>query len=138
VRSLASRFGASFSAGSDFVIGGSSAGGLAVYLHTDWWRRRLPAAATVAGLADSGFFVDWRSTITPGSFAHSYDADLRSGFVLFNSSAGVNKACIAAHASRPSDCVFAANTLPHIATPIFVLQSVFDPPPCPCRAMGAQ
>ena len=126
VRSLARRFGTDFSNGTDFVIGGSSAGGLAVYLHADWWHRQLPATATVAGLADSGFFLDWRSVITPGSFTHSYDADLRSGFALFNSSAGVNDACIAAHRHSQSDCIFAANTLPHIATPIFVLQSAFD------------
>jgi hypothetical protein len=40
--------------------------------------------------------------------------------------AGVNQACIAAHPATPSDCIFAQHTLPHIQTPLFILQSVFD------------
>jgi hypothetical protein len=126
VRSLARHNGAEFTMGTDFVIGGSSAGGLAVYLHTDWWQSQLDfAAPAVVGLADSGFFVDWSAT-HPTQATHSFDADLRSGFALFNSSGGVNAACIAAHPGNKSDCIFAANTLPHIRTPIFVLQSAFD------------
>lgn len=64
MRSLAQRFGANFTAGTDFVIGGSSAGGLAVYLHLAWWRSQLPPSATVVGLADSGFFVGYHHCST--------------------------------------------------------------------------
>jgi len=40
--------------GTDFLIGGCSAGGLATYLHVDWWKENLPSTATVRGLPDSG------------------------------------------------------------------------------------
>jgi len=110
------------------VIGGSSAGGLAVYLHTDWWASQLPRDTTVAGLADSGFFADWSST-RPTQATHEYDEDIRSSFKLMNCSGGVNQNCVAAARAdrRPlADCYFANNTLPHVSTPIFVLQSVYD------------
>ena len=101
-------------------------GGLAVFLHLDWWRTQLPAAATVAGLADSGFFLDWTQLITPGSFTHTFDADLRSGFDLFNSSEGVNDACIADHQTRPSDCIFAATTLPYLLRGIYMSSGILQ------------
>jgi O-palmitoleoyl-L-serine hydrolase len=117
-----------FNTGSDFVIGGSSAGGLAVYLHLDWWRKALPAESSVVGLADSGFFLDW-SASRPSQAKHSYNDDLRWGFRHMNASRGVNAACVAAtlgSGGDASDCIFAANVLPHIRTPIFILQSPFD------------
>ena len=125
VDSLALELGADFTLGTDFVIGGSSAGGLAVYLHLDWWRRQLPTAATVAGLADSGFFLDWQRNTTS---AHSYDSDLRWGFQAMNYSGGV-AACVAAKRAKgapPSDCAFAGHALPFVRTPVFILQSVYD------------
>lgn len=45
----------------DVVVSGCSAGGLATYLHVDWWRARLPHKAMVVGLPDSGFFLDYES-----------------------------------------------------------------------------
>lgn len=54
---------------SDLVVGGASAGGLAVYLHADRWRDRLPVAR-VSALPDSGFFLavdavgGWRDDAT--------------------------------------------------------------------------
>eukprot|EP01130_Rhizamoeba_saxonica_P006910 TRINITY_DN2773_c0_g1_i1.p1 TRINITY_DN2773_c0_g1~~TRINITY_DN2773_c0_g1_i1.p1 ORF type:complete len:234 (-),score=43.36 TRINITY_DN2773_c0_g1_i1:456-1106(-) len=41
---------------SNVVISGCSAGGLATYLHLDWWSDNLPNANVVVGLPDSGFF----------------------------------------------------------------------------------
>jgi hypothetical protein len=126
VRSLANRFGEDFLYGTDFVIGGSSAGGLAVLLHLDWWREKLPATATVVGLADSGFFLDWTENRTA---AHSFDEDLRWGFSHMNASDGVNHRCVASakkSGRHLSDCYFAEHTLPFIRTPIFLLQSAFD------------
>eukprot|EP00747_Dinoflagellata_sp_TGD_P211588 gnl/TRDRNA2_/TRDRNA2_84807_c0_seq3.p1 gnl/TRDRNA2_/TRDRNA2_84807_c0~~gnl/TRDRNA2_/TRDRNA2_84807_c0_seq3.p1 ORF type:complete len:297 (-),score=41.33 gnl/TRDRNA2_/TRDRNA2_84807_c0_seq3:34-924(-) len=125
IQDLQHRHLSSFLEGTDFVIGGSSAGGLAVYLHLDFWRASLPANAKVVGLADSGFFLDWKGT----AFAHSYDSDLRWGFTHMNCSAGVNDQCVSARRAAGgdiSDCIFAHHTLPFIKTPIFVMQSVFD------------
>lgn len=128
IQDLATKHPVNFGDGTDFVIGGSSAGGLAVYLHLDRWRAALPPKAEVVGLADSGFFLDW-SASRPSQAKHSYDADLRWGFRNMNATHGVNEACIAAKLGSgrdSSDCVFAANTLPHIKTPIFIMQSPFD------------
>ena len=152
VASLSSRYGNDFIQGTEFVIGGSSAGGLAVYLHLDWWRSKLPSTAVVVGLADSGFFEDWKLNTTS---SHSYDSDLRWGFDNMNLS--VNEDCTRRAKEEgkeerkeegkekgteegkeerkekgkekgklASDCVFARNVLPHIETPIFMLQSIFD------------
>jgi hypothetical protein len=42
----------------DVVVGGCSAGGLAVILNLDAIRGMLPSSARVRGLADAGFFLD--------------------------------------------------------------------------------
>ena len=126
IQSLKINYGDRFIKGNEFVIGGSSAGGLAVYLHLDWWRKQLPSNAIVVGLADSGYFLDWTLNTTS---AHSYDSDLRWGFENMHLSNGVNQKCIQEQkaTNQPkSNCIFAKYTLPHVATPIFVLQSLFD------------
>ena len=104
-------------AATDVVVGGSSAGGLAVILHLDYWRSRLPRAATVVGLADSGFFLDWKRNATA---AHSYDADIRWGYEATRWD--VDADCRPAGA----DCAFAEHALAFVDTPVFVLQSLYD------------
>ena len=114
---------------SEVVIGGSSAGGLAVYLHLDWWAEKLASvnpAMKVVGLPDGGFFLDYTVAATSN---YSYDADLRQGFNDFNCKSGVNQLCVAskiANNQPVSDCYFAEHTLPFITTPIFIFQTVFD------------
>jgi len=108
--------------GTDFVISGCSAGGLAAYLHVDWWAENLPAASKVRGMPDSGFFLDYDST-----FAPKYGRDMRWVFHQQNVTSGVNQRCIAGHStSDPSDCMFAEHTVPFLKTPIFPLQSRYD------------
>jgi len=87
--------------GTDFVIGGCSAGGLAVYLRVDWWKDNLPATARVRGLPDSGYFLDYNSPNFPPKFAN----DMRWVAKQQNVSRGVNKDCIAG-SKDPSDCFF--------------------------------
>lgn len=101
-------------AATDVVVGGSSAGGLAVILHLDYWRSRLPRTATVVGLADSGFFLDWKQN---GTSAHSYDEDLRWGFEHMR----YDVDCDAG-----ADCAFAEHALAHVRTPVFLLQTTYD------------
>jgi len=107
--------------GTDFVIGGCSAGGLATYLHLDWWKASLPAMSFVRGLPDSGYFLDYDSTNSP-----KYGTDMRWVFNQQNCTSGVNERCIAANADKISDCFFAEHTAPHLTTPLFPLQSRFD------------
>jgi hypothetical protein len=109
--------------GTDFVIGGCSAGGLATYLHVDWWRQNVPATARVRGMPDSGFFLDYDS-----QFAPKYATDMAWVFKQNNASSGVNQDCIAAHLATGDTykCFFAEHTVPFLKTPIFPLQSEFD------------
>jgi len=108
--------------GTDFVISGCSAGGLATYLHVDWWAENLPASGKVRGMPDSGYFLDYDSTFTP-----KYGNDMRWVFHQQNVSSGVNQRCIAAHTTGDSsDCMFAEHTVPYLKIPIFPLQSRFD------------
>jgi hypothetical protein len=134
----------------DVVVGGASAGGLAVYLHADRWLEALPKAHVTA-MADSGFFLesdaDTASTagsvdlngagLTPGKFASS----MRAMVAMSNATAGMSRACTAARTHQTSSgsggqgdassgdawrCVFAQEASRHLSTPTFALQSVFD------------
>lgn len=112
------------SSSTDVVISGCSAGGLATYLHVDNWADRLVAAAPsvkVRGMPDSGFFLDSMYNARP--FYHNM---MKANFYLFNSSSGVNDACIAANPGLEWKCYFAEHTSPHIKTPIFPLQAEYD------------
>jgi len=104
---------------SDVVISGCSAGGLATYLHVDWWRAKLPNSKVV-GMPDSGFFLDYEA-------GPNYHGNMIWVFNQMNSTSGVNARCIAAYAAADRwHCIFAEHTSPHITTPIFPLQSQYD------------
>jgi hypothetical protein len=106
----------------DVVVSGCSAGGLATYLHLDWWRNNLPVSIKVVGLPDSGFFLDYESPV------QKYHSSMIWVFENQNSTSGVNQDCIAAYKplSQEWKCIFAQYTSPHIKTPIFPLQAEYD------------
>eukprot|EP01005_Ploeotia_sp_CARIB1_P000406 NODE_149_length_1336_cov_170.449132_g145_i0.p1 GENE.NODE_149_length_1336_cov_170.449132_g145_i0~~NODE_149_length_1336_cov_170.449132_g145_i0.p1 ORF type:complete len:386 (-),score=108.98 NODE_149_length_1336_cov_170.449132_g145_i0:118-1275(-) len=113
----------------DVVISGCSAGGLATYLHTDRWREILPSTTKVAGLPDSGFFLDYEDTgngetTIPGN----YHDGLVWVFNQMNASTGVDADCINhwAPLGKAWKCMFAQHTAPFITTPMFALQSQYD------------
>jgi len=108
----------------DVVVGGCSAGGIAVFLHLDWWRSMLPSNAKVVGLPDSGYLPDYNSPSGHPTFA----SDLRVVYRLMNSTGGVNQDCIVAYEPKgdTSDCFFAQYSLHYTKTPLFPLQSVYD------------
>lgn len=107
----------------NLVVGGTSAGGLATYLHLDRFRARMPEAVKVVGLPDAGFFLD----VAAFSGQDVYPAEMRYVAEMMNVSAGVDQSCVAAHTASDSwKCLFAEYTLPHISTPMFVLQSGYD------------
>ena len=124
---------------SDVVISGGSAGGLAAFLHADWWCDALRTAADgslqkCVALPDSGFFLDYespRATAVPppakyrGGYYHAY---MDWAFGAFNASGGLHVGCVAAMASRgtPNKCMFAEHTAPFVQTPLFALQSEYD------------
>uniref|UniRef100_A0A6B2L7Z4 Pectin acetylesterase n=1 Tax=Arcella intermedia TaxID=1963864 RepID=A0A6B2L7Z4_9EUKA len=107
--------------GKEFVVSGCSAGGLATYLHVDWWAGKLPQGSKVVGVPDSGYFLDYDSKNGP-----KYSTDMKWVFSIMNSTEGVNRNCIKANTQQPALCFFAEHTVPHITTPLFPLQSRYD------------
>jgi len=102
------------------VISGCSAGGLATYLHVDWWNSRLPRTTRVVGLPDSGFFFDMNAN------GQHYRDQMHWVFNAQNCSGGVNGLCIFRNRNSPENCFFAEHTAPHILTPIFPFQPKYD------------
>jgi len=107
----------------EVVISGCSAGGLATYLHLDWWAQHLNHAKVVKGLPDSGFFLDYDSTLPKGP---KYGSNMRWVFWAMNASSGVDQDCIAANKGKEDNCFFAEHTAPHVKTPFFALQAEYD------------
>eukprot|EP01046_Picozoa_sp_COSAG06_P046471 COSAG06_NODE_6585_length_2867_cov_1.705564_2_plen_586_part_00 len=108
----------------EVVLGGCSAGGLAVYLHCDVVAQLL-APTPLRCFADAGFFPDVVS-VDGESLAAS---QFREAFDFMNASSGVDQSCIAAQATKDNwwKCFFAEHTLPHVSTPLFILNSGYDP-----------
>eukprot|EP01087_Luapelamoeba_hula_P002282 TRINITY_DN1197_c1_g1_i3.p1 TRINITY_DN1197_c1_g1~~TRINITY_DN1197_c1_g1_i3.p1 ORF type:complete len:440 (+),score=57.45 TRINITY_DN1197_c1_g1_i3:168-1487(+) len=119
-----------FKNASAVLIGGCSAGGLAVLMHIDWWRQGLSASAHVVGFADSAYFLDHESPLT------QFVTKMKSVFALHNiSGAGVHRECHRRYRSTDLDvgeggeewkCMFARYLLPLIRTPVFIVQSKYD------------
>jgi len=105
----------------DIVVGGCSAGGVAVHLQLDWWRDNLPETSTVKGLPDSGFILDYDSE--PGRQA---SAVLKWLYKQMDFTGDPD--CIAAHTPTEDTelCIFAEISAPYVTTPLFALQSQYD------------
>ena len=121
-------FGALMSEGfveaTDVLLTGTSAGGLAAFLHADYVRSALlPSTVTRYGVMPiSGFFLnhaDLNGDLT-------YGTELRNVFAYQNSTSGMNSACVAAKASSQSDCIFANETAVFVTSPLFVQNSMVD------------
>jgi hypothetical protein len=73
----------------EVVISGGSAGALAVYLHADAIRSRLPETVKVVALPDDGFFMD-----NDWSERSGWAGKQRWAFHAQNSTAGVPQSCL--------------------------------------------
>lgn len=131
---------------SEVLFSGCSAGGLGLFLGIDQMAATvragsaLGAAVKIRGLIDSGFFLDYsgddrfqlRHNAQPEWEAVyggrlDYSAGMREVFSLMNISAGAHPRCIAA--APPGDsarCAFAEHLAPHVQTPLFLMQSMYD------------
>jgi hypothetical protein len=113
-----------------FVLGGDSAGGVATFWHADFFRGALGPATTVLAVPDSGFFVSYIGCHaclpkTPPSGASPTQPDLVSikwYTQMINSS--LDRSCVAARGA--AHCLNPEDVAPHIATPLFVVNSKFD------------
>jgi hypothetical protein len=122
IATLAASGGRGLDSATAITISGCSEGGVATFAHLDWMSalvKRAAPNATVAGLADSGFY--------PGDgspFSHVpmqqflYEAQDASGCL--------SPRCVAANAATPWSCLVAETNHEYLRTPIFALQSVFD------------
>jgi hypothetical protein len=115
----------------DVIVSGCSAGGLATFLHCDHWAAAIDkatttetgAAAKVACMPDSGFFLDEQRS-------PEYHSKMQNVYKFQESSSeGLNAACVDAHKNEPGGawkCIFAQWTSEHIKTPTFPMQSQYD------------
>lgn len=102
------------------LLVGSSAGGAGVMQHADFARRLLRTnRIKVAAIADSGWFLD-----RPGRNKRSADTVARLGHSLWRGSPPTS--CVREHSDRPWLCYFGYHLYPHIRTPLFVFQYLFD------------
>lgn len=117
VASLQANYG--FDAATDIVVGGCSAGGLAAYLHVDYYAQLFPKATT-RGMPDSGFFLD-------GNYSRDgkpdYEWRMSNLYSFMNSSASIIPAC---NQKLGYLCLFAYHILPFIQSPVFALNSAYD------------
>ncbi|XP_068633983.1 palmitoleoyl-protein carboxylesterase NOTUM [Battus philenor] len=104
------------------LLVGSSAGAAGVMLNADATRRSLrPYGVRVAAIADSGWFLD-RPAKTKRSI--STDAVARLGHSYWRGSPPTS--CMREYLDKPWLCYFGYRLYPHIRTPLFVFQYLFD------------
>jgi hypothetical protein len=129
------------SSATELVVGGSSAGGLSVFLHADRIaaaaRKRAPLLKQVTAAPDVGFFIDH------DNFAHStgspnkpswgaanftaqmlYIASMQN--MTFGPDGGLSPACQVLHPDEPLLCFMAPYVAPTVQTPAFMFNSRFD------------
>jgi len=104
------------------IMKGQSAGALAIFLHVDYIRSRLHSDIDFVALADSGMFLNLPTwTGWPG-----YAIQMQ-GVVELHKVTGLNDRCVQqySHAER-WHCFMAPYILPHITTPLFIVQALYD------------
>ncbi|XP_053604453.1 palmitoleoyl-protein carboxylesterase NOTUM [Plodia interpunctella] len=103
------------------LLVGSSAGGAGVMLHADPARRMLRShGIRVASLADSGWFLD-----RPARAKRvSADTVAKLGHTLWKGTPP--SSCVRKYPKEPWLCYFGYRLYPHIRTPLFVFQYLFD------------
>ena len=114
-------------AASMVVVGGCSAGGMAVYLHCDRWAAAIAAAnpaAKVRCLADSGWFPVVPAAGFPSTW---FNGVWQGGYTQMNATAALSPACLAEHAGADAWlCNMPEVAARYIKTPLFAFQSVYD------------
>jgi hypothetical protein len=99
-------------------------GGLTVYLHLDRIRAAFPATAQVAGLVDAGYFLN--HSTDKGAYAYGDSARAAMAAPWHVAASSFDDGCASTHSADLAQCFFAATAFPHLATPIFVTNSIID------------
>ena len=106
------------------LLSGTSAGALAAMMNADYIRERLPKSADVRVFADSGYFID----VAAVNGQDIINRHFRNMVRVHNSINYLDKDCI--KALKPTlrwKCIFPQHSIKYIQTPVFVLQSAYDP-----------
>ena len=110
---------------SDVIVSGSSAGGLTVYLHLDTIAEHFQAlspSTRVVGMVDAGYFLNHSNTQGVDAFG----AEAYSALPVWGTSpSSFDRSCVEAE-GQYQDCFFAAVAFQHLATPVFVTNSMID------------
>jgi hypothetical protein len=117
----------SLAGASKLLISGSSAGGLTTFLHADEISELVHAAnpgCEVRAVPEVGFFIDGESIWSRQHIMTSVYARIAA---FANVSSSVNAGCAASKpVSEQWQCFMAQYTLPHIKTPLFLVNSMVD------------
>ena len=114
----------------ELVVTGSSAGGLATFVHADHVvekvRAGAPGLVKAHALPIVGYFLD-HATYSHDA-KNSYPARMEYVFGMQNvgESGAISPDCLAAYPEDPHLCFLAPHLLPFIETPLFVLNSKYD------------
>jgi len=83
----------------------------------------LPTTTKFAALPESGFFLDYNTSVSGGQ---AYGELMRWTVSAMNGTLSLPSSCLAAFPNDPAMCVFAENISPTIKSPVFVLNSQYD------------
>ena len=107
----------------DVLLTGSSAGGLAVYLHSDYIASYIGVEENeinFMAMADSGWFMDYEGN-------GKYRDAMQWIFEAQNTSSGLNQKCVESKGEEEGyQCMFAQHTAPFIQSKFMIIQSQFD------------
>lgn len=105
------------------VFSGTSAGGLAVLLHADYVRSRIPTKVNVYSLSDAGIFLNAANLKKQMKFG----ALMSDVFKLHGSSSCVSKRC-KKHVGKADKwkCMFPQHFGKYIKSPVFIVNPLYD------------
>lgn len=110
---------------SHVIFSGTSAGGLAVMLHADFVRSKLPKQVHFRALADSGFFLDTASRKQKGQ--RKFRKKMQSVFKLHDCTDGVPRHCVKNTSGKKLwKCIFPQYFLPFVKSSLFVVNPLYD------------
>ena len=107
--------------GKQFVLSGTSAGGLALILQANYIRHFLPEQAKIRGLVDAGYFLDqdsvYNTSISNVQFKALYSLHRPT----------LSRACVEAQPlGKKFKCLFPQETAKHVKIPLFLVNSLYD------------
>jgi len=124
INELFTQNGALLSTATHVVVGGGSAGALAIYLHGHQIRDWLPDSMKLAAIPDAGFFPEWDEMGSTKVFSDT----MKKVFTISQAQESLPDGCVQSpqHAGSEYRCFFAPNVARYIPVPFFVVNSKYD------------